>query len=381
MSKQQSDDTVKTKTKKEADASIAQILAEHRGEQHLIVMHDFPDPDAIAAACAHKLISTSFEIETDIIYTGRISHTQNIALVRLLELELVKYEGELPRSYDAAVFVDNQGTTCVEIVKALEEENIPALIVVDHHEPQERLKPIFSDVRSVGAAATIYAEYLAQGLVELDRADKEHVAVATALMHGLIADTANFIRARKIDFEAAAFLSQFADSELLIQIMSQARSKQVMAAIHKALDKRVVVENFSIVGIGYLRAEDRDAIPQTADFLLTEANVHTAIVYGIVRDTTANNQEESLVGSMRTAKITINPDEFLKEVFGKDEDGRFYGGGKAAAGGFEIPIGFLAGEPDANFPDLKWQVFDSQIKHKIFKKIGVEIEEPEENGA
>lgn len=111
-----------------------------------------------------------------------------------------------------------------------------------------------------------------------------------------------------------------------------------METIRAALANRMLVENFSIAGIGYLRAEDRDAIPQAADFLLSEANVHTVFLYGIV---VGSDQKESLVGSMRTVKVTINPDEFIKEVFGKDENGRFYGGGKAMAGGVEIPLGFF----------------------------------------
>jgi nanoRNase/pAp phosphatase (c-di-AMP/oligoRNAs hydrolase) len=101
-------------------------------------------------------------------------------------------------------------------------------------------------------------------------------------MHGILTDTAEFIRAGVEDFQAAAFLSQFRDADLLSQIMSQARSKQTMEIIRRALAHRTIVENYSIAGIGYLRAEDRDAIPQAADFLLTEENVHTAIVYGIV---------------------------------------------------------------------------------------------------
>ena len=47
----------------------------------------------------------------------------------------------------------------------------------------------------------------------------------------------------------------------------------------------MTAESFSIAGVGYLRAEDRDGIPQAADFLVTEENIHTAVVYGIVTGT------------------------------------------------------------------------------------------------
>lgn len=355
---------VKTKRPK-----IAQVLEAHRGECHAIVMQDFPDPDAISSAFAHKLISAEFEIDVDIIYGGRISHQQNIALVRLLGIELTPYNADLDlQQYDGAVFVDTQGTTSEPIVRALEEAGVPPLIVVDHHEKQERLKPEFSDIRRTGAAATIYTGYLKAGLVELTQTRTEHAMAATALMHGILTDTNGFIEANAEDFEAVAFLSQYRSAELLTEIMSQARTKQVMEIIRQALGGRVTAESFSIAGIGYLRAEDRDAIPQAADFLLTEENIHTAIVYGIViSDSTA----ESLIGSLRTSKITLDPDSFIKEVFGKDEASQqYFGGGKMLAGGFEIPIGFLAGDPGEDYRDLKWQVFDKQIKQKIFAKIG-----------
>ncbi|MFN2166367.1 MAG: bifunctional oligoribonuclease/PAP phosphatase NrnA, partial [Anaerolineae bacterium] len=112
------------------------------------------------------------------------------------------------------------------------------------------------------------------------------------------------------------------------------------------------------------------AIPQATDFLVSEENVHTAIVYGVV---TAGdrNSEEKLVGSLRTTKITMDPDEFIKEAFGTNASGAYFGGGKVSAGGFEVPLGFLAGDSGPDYQDLKWQVYDMQIKQKIFAKIGV----------
>jgi nanoRNase/pAp phosphatase (c-di-AMP/oligoRNAs hydrolase) len=351
---------------------LAEILEAHRGERHLIVIHDFPDPDAISAAYAHRLISAQFDIEADIVYNGKISHQQNIALVRLLGINLIHYDPAVEwEQYQGAVFLDNQGTTAEEITKALEAAGVPTLIMVDHHEIQERLKPQFSDIRRTGAAATIYAKYLEQGLVEMDKSKRDHVIAATGLMHGIISDTNAFIQARAEDFQAASFLSWFSDGDLLGQIMRQARSKQVMELIRRAVGDRVTVESFSIAGIGYVRAEDRDAIPQAADFLLSEENIHTAIVYGIV---TGADQQEKLIGSMRTLKITLDPDEFIKDTFGKDEAGHYFGGGKMLAGGFEMPLGFLSGDSSEEYRRLKWQVYDNQIKQKLFIKIGVEKE-------
>ena len=351
------------------EPQIAEVLEKHRGEKHLVVLHNYPDPDAISAAFAHKLISAQYDIDVDILYSGKISHGQNIALVKLLGIDLIPYkEGMDLAQYQGAVFLDHQGATANGIVKALEVAKIPVLIIVDHHEPQSVVKATYSDIQKTGSTATIYAHYLMQELLPLQKGQKEHVAMATALMHGILSDTGGFIQADEEDFNAAAFLSRFSDPNLLERIMNQARSKQVMDVVRRALENRTVVENHSIAGIGYLRSEDRDAIPQAADFLVNEENVHTAIVYGIVRD---ENQVEVLTGSLRTSKLIFDPDEFIKEVFGVNSDGHFYGGGKQMAGGFNIPIDFLAGEPNQEYSQLKWQVFDTQVKARIFDRIGV----------
>ena len=359
-----------------AVVEIAAILEQHRGERHIVVLHEYPDPDAIAAGYAHRLISAQFDIDVDMVYTGEISHQQNIALVRALGNNLVKYrEGLDLGQCQAAVFVDHQGTTIPDIVSRLEAAGVPLLFIIDHHEPQGGLQPEFSDIRKTGSTATIYAQYLEQGLAGLDTAQKEHVVVATALIHGLLTDTAGFVRAGAEDLQAAAYLSRFRDAELLALIMNQSRSKHTMEVIRRALGNRMTIESFSIAGVGYLRAEDRDAIPEAADFLLTEENAHTAIVYGLVRD---EDREETLVGSMRTAKFTLDPDQFIKDVFGADGEGRYFGGGKVSAGGFSIPVGFLSGDQGKEFSDLKWQVYDAQIKHRILSKLGIDSDQPPE---
>src|SRR5262244_582762 len=72
-------------------AELTELLEAHSGERHAIVMQDYPDPDAISGAWAHKMISAKFGIECDIIYEGRISHQENLALVQLTDLGLIRF--------------------------------------------------------------------------------------------------------------------------------------------------------------------------------------------------------------------------------------------------------------------------------------------------
>src|SRR5581483_1440799 len=246
---------------------------------------------------------------------------------------------------------------------------VPVLAVIDHHEPQGVIEAQFTDIRTeANATATIYAEYLEGGLLRLEQSDADHERLATALMHGIRSETGGLVRAARADFMAAAYLAEFVDQETLAAILSNQRTRNTMDVIQAALAAREVRDGYSIAGVGYLRYEDRDAIPQAADFLLTEENVHTAIAYGLISD----DGRELITGSLRTKKPTLNPDAFLKEALGGASPGRYYGGGRREAGGFEIPIGFLAGNYDGETMQWKWRLYDEQIRRRLWARLGVE---------
>jgi nanoRNase/pAp phosphatase (c-di-AMP/oligoRNAs hydrolase) len=354
--------------------ALRKILRQHAGERHLVIIQDFPDPDALSSAWAYALIAQQFEIDCDIVYGGTLSHQENIALVKLTSLPVQRWTLEAAKkkdlsSYNGCVFLDSQGTTS-QLTSLVIEAQVPVVVLIDHHSlQQQEFKPEFVDIRpQIKATATILVQYIQAGLVEFDSNNITHVNCATALMHGLRADTNQLRQAGREEFLAAAYLSQFYDSALLDAVLRSSRSKRVMDVIERALSNRKIQDNVSISGVGYLRANDRDAIPQAADFLLTEENVHTAVVYGIVYDDF--NEVEIVTGSLRTNKITLDPDEFIKEAFGTDVTGKFFGGGRSQAGGFEIPLGFLSGfSENKDYSEMKWKVFDTQVKQKLVRLV------------
>ena len=353
--------------------ALRQMLERHRHERHLVILQDFPDPDALSCAWAYLLIAQQYDIQCDIVYAGTLSHQENIALVKLTGLPAQRWTVQTTKAKDLSVYkgyalIDNQGTTS-QLLPLVQEAAIPMLVVIDHHSLQGDLNPEFSDVRpAVRATATIFTQYLQAGLLTLDSSVSQHVKCATALMHGLRSDTIRLMQAQEEDFLAAGYLSRFYDAQLLNAVLQATRSKRVMDVIERSLKNRLVQNNFSIAGVGYLRYDDRDAIPQAADFLVTEENVHTAVVYGIVHD--EDEELEVVIGSLRTNKLTLDPDEFIKEALGQDSHGRFFGGGRPGAGGFEIPMGFLSGFNEKSaFAKLKWEAFDTQIKQKLIRLV------------
>jgi hypothetical protein len=88
------DDTLLTTSAEDAPAAeLGRLLETHRGERHCIVLQSFPDPDAISSALAHAAIAAKYDIECDIAYDGMVSHHENVALVQLLNIPLVRICG------------------------------------------------------------------------------------------------------------------------------------------------------------------------------------------------------------------------------------------------------------------------------------------------
>ncbi|ERN42691.1 exopolyphosphatase-related protein [Rubidibacter lacunae KORDI 51-2] len=356
--------------------NLHELLGRHRGERLLLPLQDFPDPDALSSAWAFQLIAQQYEIQCEIVYAGTLSHQENIALVKLTGLPAKRWGantlGERDLSpYAGCVLIDSQGTTS-QLMPLVVKANLPIVAVIDHHSHQGDLAAEFADLRSqTRATATMLTQYLQAGLLQFDTGNTKHVKCATALMHGIRSDSNSLLQAREEDYLAVAYLSRFYDAQLLNAVLKSARSKRVMDAIERSLRNRYIHNGFCIAGVGYLRYDDRDAIPQVADFLVTEENVHTAVVYGIVHSEDA--EVEVLIGSLRTNKMTLDPDEFIKEALGRDTQGRYFGGGRYMAGGFEVQIGFLYGFNDRpQYAQLKWDVFDTQVKQKLMRAIGTD---------
>jgi nanoRNase/pAp phosphatase (c-di-AMP/oligoRNAs hydrolase) len=360
----------------ERAAEFRSFLERRRGGRHIVALQDFPDPDAIASGWVYRHLAHDFDIDVDIVYDGRVSHQENLALMHVLEIPLQRYTESLSLDrYDGAVFIDNQGTT-TRLTDRLETAGVRTVAVIDHHAKQGLLNPEFADIRPVGAAATILADYLRSGeFFELNADDPVHAAIATALMHALRSETNGFMNAGPAEYAAGEYLSRFHDRDLVEKILRVQRSRGTMEVIGIALTERHVAGGFSIAGVGFVRPGDRDAIPQATDFLLTEENVNTAIVYGML---SGEGDREVVVGSMRTTRITLDVDHFLKAALGADARGRFYGGGRSGAGGFEIAVGFLEGSTETDQMRLKWVAFDRQIRARLFRAAGLDEETDDE---
>lgn len=343
---------------------LRKALEKARGKKLLICIKGYPDPDNIGSALALEWLAQNFEISTKIIYFDKISHHENRALVKKLDIDLehVDLEQSAGSQFDASMFdyfaVNDSQTIHLPISLP---KKCELLVFVDHHKPLGNISGLFIDVReSAGSTSAIYAEYIQESALNFSGEQQEHSRVATALMHGIRSDTDNYVLAAAIDYKASQFLAPILDKDMLSLISKQAISAKTMDLTQIALQHKEIRETYLFSGVGYVREEERDGIGQAADYLLNREGIETVVVYGIVG--------EYVDGSLRTRSHTLDPDKWIKDVFGKEESGKWYGGGRKDKGGFKISLGALSKCRDR---ELLWILTKKTIDELLYEKIGV----------
>jgi nanoRNase/pAp phosphatase (c-di-AMP/oligoRNAs hydrolase) len=290
------------------------------GEEALtVVCHNNPDPDCLASALALSEIAADAGVEDVVIcYSGSISHQQNRAFVNLLELDLEVFDPGL---------LDDRLVAFVDHSIPGENNAVPAGtavdIVIDHH-PAESVEARFVDRReAAGATATILTEYVRALEVELTG------RLATALLFAVRRETLGFLRGvTAAEHEAAAVLHAYADAETLRRLASPPVTGATADALGTAIDNREIRGSACISHVG--RTGERDALPQSADYLVDLEGVGTAVVFGIV--------EDCIELSARTTDSRVHVGAALDRAF---DDVGSAGGHREMAGG-KVPLGLFA---------------------------------------
>lgn len=343
---------------------FSEALQHAKGKHLCIALRGHPDPDGIASALAQAHIAARLGVgKTTIAYCHELSHRENRALVKLLNVEMKKMKN----------LGDHDRPDFIGLVDAHDVdpdftgiEGVETLTIVDHHRAHTPPKARFVDMRNdVGATATIFVEYL-QELFPLSQDSDDDRRVATALMHGLATDTDDFSLARGTDFRAAAQLSEVCDRDLLQDLSRRLIAPSAMDVIARSLSALVVRRNFAMAGVGFVAESERDTIAQAADFLIRREDIDTVVVYGIVGD-------RFIEGSLRTHSPSVDPAVWLEQAFGHDERGRAYGGGRRDKGGFRIPIGFLGRATDRA---QLWSLVEHAARQALLRQLGEEPSPP-----
>lgn len=334
--------------------ALERVLSSVHGEPLVILLTGHPDPDAIGAALAHQRICESFGVPAAIAHVLPVSHRENRALVKLLNIEMQQLTA--PSELSSYKYFSLVDTSTPEANFDLPAD-LKLLTVVDHHTRVggPRVEAPFVDLRPhYGATCSMYAEYLQQGLAPLTGERREDARIATGLLFGIQTDTDDFTNATPADFAAAAYAKAYCDIDILKRVGRRTVSASAMNVLGQALSSLKVIRDFAYAGVGTVPLGDRDAIGGAADYILMREDIDTVLVYGIV--------EDRVDGSLRTNSPSVDPAVFLQTAFGRDRDGKPYGGGRADKGGFQIPLGLLAECEDT---DRLWTLVTEMIESRL----------------
>jgi nanoRNase/pAp phosphatase (c-di-AMP/oligoRNAs hydrolase) len=310
-------------------AEIIGALKEHEEARLAIVVHDSPDPDAIASALALKHIARHEGVAADIMYRGEIGHHVNRAFVNILGIEMKRIaQPEDLKGYQKRALVDARLPGVNNPLPAEGGVNI----IIDHHAAnnEEMVKADFVDVHpDKGATSTILTEYLRVLEIPVDK------ILATALLYGIRTDTSCFKReTHPADFSAAAFLHVKADKELLDQIEAPPMSTEMLNVVGDAICNKKIKGSYLITNVGSV--VNRDSIPMAADYLLNLEGIATVIVIGLY--------EEIIFVSGRSKDVRVNIGDAFARTFGEIGSA----GGHASMAAAQIPLGIFSGLRDKN---------------------------------
>ena len=310
-----------------SDKKVAQLVANFQTRKTmLIVLQDYPDPDAIASAAALRLLANSQAgMSCSIAHGGVVGRAENEALVQYLDLRLHRLQDVEPGKYDVLAMVDTQPGSGNN---ALAPSCVPH-VVIDHHPIRALTRSAaFTDVRSrYGATSTILYEYLAACEVPID------AKLATALLYGIRSDTSDLGEsAVSADVEAYLALHPLANKRMLSKIQRGKVPRTYFRILMGALHRARTYEHCIVTSLDTL--DQPDMVGEVADLLLRTEGVTWSLCLGY-------HQGQVLL-SIRVTDPDVDAGKIAHRIVGKDGSG---GGHRRLAGG-QIPIGEDEGAED-----------------------------------
>ncbi|MBW2504451.1 MAG: DHH family phosphoesterase [Deltaproteobacteria bacterium] len=250
----------------------AEIIEWLRGKAPiLIVTHDHPDPDALAAAYALKhLILMKTGQDSTIAFGGVIGRRENLAMVKELEIRAMPIEKVDLDSFKAVCMVDTQPGTGNNSYPTSRKVDL----VIDHHHPKELTHACrWVDVRpEYGASATILFEYLQSQDVNLA------TKLATILFYAIKSETEDLGRDwNKSDRDAYLKLMPLCNNRILHDITRPKSSRAYFRYFEISLRNAHIYDN--VLFFNLFDIDHPEIVAEIADFLMRVEGVE--IVMGL----------------------------------------------------------------------------------------------------
>jgi nanoRNase/pAp phosphatase (c-di-AMP/oligoRNAs hydrolase) len=299
------------------EAALARVRG--RGPA-LVLTHDNPDPDSMAAAEALKaLLEAEAQLPVTVARGGIVGRAENRAMVNLLGLEHRHVEEIELDDFPVIGLVDSQPETGNNSLPFGHRVDI----VIDHHPLRpSSLRAPWCDVREdFGASCTITYTYLR------DRGVPISSTVATALLYAIKSETKDLGReSSENEFEAYSQLLRLADLGKVYAIAEPKVPAAHFATLDRALRAAEVRGPLVTANLG--RLSSPDLVAEVADLLLPFDAAHWVLCVG--------QHEGSVYLSMRTDVEHAHAGQLMRSIV--DGKGAAGGHGQIAGGKLHRPV-------------------------------------------
>ncbi|MCA2959261.1 MAG: DHH family phosphoesterase [Silvanigrellales bacterium] len=265
------------------------------GDKIALLLQPDPDPDGLAAALALRNVLGRNKVSTPIVTFGKVTRPENLAMMRLLDIEVSTVRVSDLASFDRVAMLDTQPAHFKEDLGAIH-------AVIDHHPSNHSSYDSipYVDIRpQYGATSTILTEYLKAAACPIGQ------RLATALLYGIKADTLHLNR-EVIDADLDAYVSLYPNINynLLRRIEKPELPMRFAPVLADALRTMATDSGVLVVCLGSVERED--LIPQVADFLLQFEDVEWVVAAGF--------WEGSIVMSVRNVGYVKNAGDVVKRI-------------------------------------------------------------------
>ncbi len=302
----------------------------------LIMLHNDPDPDAMASGLALRNLLHRTKTTAIIGAIQGVTRPENLRMLNLLDIHVEPITPESLKEYDRIAMVDVQPHYFGGLIDRVD-------LVIDHHPEQPGYTAVFKDIRpDYGSTSTILTEHLRA--VDVNISER----TATAMLYAIKSDTLFFNRStNRVDLEAFSYLYPLADATLIRKMEGAEITLERLDYVMKAHQNGRHEDQVFCAFLGALPRED--FIPYVADFFLQLEDVKWTVIAGIVNDT--------LVVSVRNLGYTKNAGEFVRRFFADIGSA----GGHRAMAKAVVPLGAFR----AKFGDLTAEEIGPRLQELV----------------
>jgi nanoRNase/pAp phosphatase (c-di-AMP/oligoRNAs hydrolase) len=260
----------------------------------LILLHNDPDPDAMASGLALRNILRRTKATAILGTLQGVTRPENLRMANLLDIQVESVTPASLGEFERIAMVDVQPHYFGELLNTVD-------LVIDHHPPQPGYSAVFKDIRSdYGSTSTILTEHLRA--VDVNISER----TATALLYAIKSDTLFFNRqANRVDLEAFSFLYPLADATMIRKMEGSEVTLERLEYVMKAFEAGRREDQVFCAFMGQTPRED--LIAYVADFFLQLEDIKWTLIAGVVN--------QMLVLSVRNIGYTRNAGEYVRKYF------------------------------------------------------------------